>query len=432
MELTRSGMLAFFKNTKSVLITLICLAYSGLYFSIAVSNITLFALVLFCLINTRPSEFIQSLRQHTLPKLLAGLYLLLVLGLLYTSNQKTGLFILEKKAALLLIPLLALPLFERIQVPRSSVYGILGVITIGSSLLLLFIASFKALVIQDSQAFYFENFTTPLIHYVYYAMYFAIGSLFLIDSLFDSMVKRKNGAAFLILLFVYSLSFLILVASKTGILAFSLASVFLLYKRIQSRKLFLLSLFTLIISASVVLYFNETTRNRFTELTQNLSLLTRDQLGDWNEEVITGLNMRLLFWKISVIHIWQDNRMLWGTGTGDTQDYLDALYTNPKYNRYGYVGWDTHNEWVFTFVQLGLIGVVVLALLYFSYWRKASQKGDLKFIVFLFITLAFSMSESILESNKGIVYFSLFFTLFASAYSQKAPAHELKGATPAA
>jgi putative effector of murein hydrolase LrgA (UPF0299 family) len=414
-----SDIAAFAKNTKSILIALIGLAYTGMLFSIPVSNLCLALLLLFCLIHTRPKELLRSIKEHRLPQLLIIGYLLLLIGLLYTTNMETGFFILEKKLALLLIPILALPIFQRLEVSRGTTYRIIGYITVGSSLVLLSIGGFKGWILNDPQAFYFENFTKPLIHYVYYAMYFAIGMLCLLDSLFDRLARNKQGVLILLGLFIYGLSFLLLVASKTGILAFSMASAFLLYKRMESKKLFLISMLALVTTASVVLYFNETTRNRFTELSQNLSILTRDQLGDWNEEVITGLNMRLLFWKISVVHIWRDHMVLWGTGTGDTQDYLNALYTDPKYNRYGYVGWDTHNEWVFTFVQLGLMGVAVLALLYFIYWRKAIRKEDLKFLVFLFITLAFSMSESILESNKGIVYVALFFTLFASAYGQE-------------
>lgn len=414
-----SDIAAFAKNTKSILIALVGLAYTGMLFSIPVSNLCLALLLLFCLIHTRPQEFLRSIKEHRLPQLLTIGYLLLLIGLLYTTNMQNGLFVLEKKLALLLIPILALPLFQRFEISKERTFRIIGYITLGSSFFLLSIGAFKTWILNDPQAFYFENFTKPLIHYVYYAMYFAIGMLCLLDSLFESLVRKKRGVLVLLGLFVYGLSFLLLVASKTGILAFSLASAYLLYKRMESKKLFLISMLVLVTTASVVLYFNDTTRSRFTELSQNLSILTRDQLGDWNEEVITGLNMRLLFWKISVVHIWRDHRVLWGIGTGDTQDYLDALYTNPQYNRYGYVGWDTHNEWVFTFVQLGLMGVAVMGLLYFIYGRKAARNEDLKFIVFLFITLAFSMSESILESNKGIVYFALFFTLFASAYGQE-------------
>jgi O-antigen ligase len=172
----------------------------------------------------------------------------------------------------------------------------------------------------------------------------------------------------------------------------------------------------LFLSGSLILYFNDTTRSRFTELTQNLSILTRDKLG---EEVITDLNMRLLFWKISILHSWNDHLVLTGVGTGDAQDYLDSLYTHPNYQLYGYVGWDSHNQWVFTFVQLGVIGVAAMALLFGWSFKGAFRRSDLRFMIFLIITFGFSQSESILESNKGIVFFSLLFTLLCVSYNKK-------------
>lgn len=416
-------MISFGKNTKRILIGLIALAYAGLFFSIPVSNITLLLVLLFCVVQTPPADYLRAFKTHPLLLLITASYLLLLLGLLYTSNLPVGYFILEKRAGLLLIPLLAMPLFQRMEIGRDDMlFRIIGLITLLTSVVLLLIGGYQAWILKDPNAFYFETFTRPFIHYVYYAIYFAVGMLCFLDSLFDRWIQRRYGVALLLILFVYSLGFLILVASKTGVLAFSAGSIVLLYRRLQSRKIFLFSLLTLALSAAVFLYYNDTTRSRFTELTQNLSILTRDQLGDWNEEVITGLNMRLLFWKISVIHIVNDGMVLWGTGTGDTQDYLDALYINPVYNRRGYVGWDTHNQWVFTFVQLGLAGVVVWAALYFMYSRKAHRENDLKFLAFLIVTFAFSMSESILESNKGIVYFGLFFTVFASRYGPITPA----------
>jgi O-antigen ligase len=418
-----SGMISFGKNTKRILIGLIALAYAGMFLPILVSNITLFLLLLFCLLQTPLNEYIRSFKAHPLLPLITASYVLLLLGLLYTTNLPVGYFVLEKRAGLLLIPLLAMPLFQRLEVGRElGLFRIIGLITLLTSALLLLIGGYNAWILNDPNAFYFETFTRPFIHYVYYAIYFAVGMLCFLDSLFERWIARRHGVILLLSLFVYSLGFLMLVASKTGVLAFSVGSIFLLYRRLQSRKVFLLSLLTLALSASVFLYYNDTTRSRFTELTQNLSILTRDQLGDWNEEVITGLNMRLLFWKISVIHIVNDGMVLQGTGTGDTQDYLDALYTNPVYNRRGYVGWDTHNQWVFTFVQLGLAGVSVWAVLYYLYAWKADRENDLKFLAFLLVTFAFSMSESILESNKGIVYFALFFTLFASRYPRLTPA----------
>ena len=409
-------MLPFLKNTKSILTWLVCFSYIGLFFPIGVSNMTLIALLVFCVIKTKPGEILKTIRENQFSQIIIALYLLQIVGLLYTENVKTGIFILEKKVSLLLIPIFVLPLFQKEDSLEDTLIEKIGIITLLSSFCLLGIATFKAFFLNDSQAFFFENFTSPFVHYVYYAMYFACGSLLLIDAVFDRLLERKYGVFIIILLFIYSLGFLILVASKTGILAFGLASIVFLYKKIQSKRVFTLSMAMLLLVASLILYFNETTRSRFTELTQNLSILTRDELG---EEVITDLNMRLLFWKISVVHSLNDHLFLAGVGTGDAQDYLDSLYTNPKYQLYGYVGWDPHNQWIYTFIQLGLLGVLIMALLYTTSVIRAITQNDLKFLISLIITFGFSQSESILESNKGIVFFSLLLTILCIPYKKK-------------
>lgn len=130
----------------------------------------------------------------------------------------------------------------------------------------------------------------------------------------------------------------------------------------------------------------------------------------------TGLNMRLLFWKLQIVHGVKDNIIWTGVGTGDAQDYIDAIYNLPIYQLYGYISWDSHNQWIYTMIQLGIVGVIVLAVLYIIFFKAALMRKDLCFLIFLTITFSFSLTESILELNKGIIYFSLFFALLSLPY----------------
>lgn len=408
-------MFKYLKNTKSLLTGLICLAYIGLFLPIGVSNITLIALLVFCLLKTKPWEILMAIKENSFSKLFLALYFVQMIGLFYTTNLHNGFFILEKKLSLLLIPLIVLPLLQKVNTDTKLILKWIGIITVASSLVLLVIATIKRLILNDPQAFFYEDFTS--IHYVYYSIYFACGALLLIDALFDTWVEKKFGVLSITMLFVYSLAILILVASKTGIGAFCVASIFLLYKKIPNKKIFALSLLFLITTAFVLLYFNATTRNRFIEMDQNLSFLLLDDFRGV-EVYITDLTMRLLFWKISIVHLWQDHLIMTGVGTGDAQDYINSLYILPQYELYGYVNWDSHNQWVFTFIQMGLMGILVMAILYGKYFIEGFRINDLKLICFLIITGGFSLTESILESNKGIVFFALLFTLFCSAHKK--------------
>lgn len=345
------------------------------------------------------------------------IYGLQIIGLLYTSNLQTGFFILEKKLSLILIPLIVLPVVLKFDPDLKALFKKLGIITILSSVVLIILAGIKSLFLHDPRAFYFEEVTS--IHYVYYSIYFACGSLILIDSVFESSHQRKTLV--IILLFAYSLCVLVLVASKTGMMAFGAAAVVVLYRRIENRKIFAVALIMMALLSTVFLYFNETTRNRFVGLDEHLSILKLDDFRG-KEVHITDLNMRLLFWKISVSNLWKENAILTGVGTGDAQDFIDALYVLPQYDLRGYIGWDSHNQWVYTLIQLGIIGFAAMALLYGRYFLLAWKKNNLAFLSFLIITSLFTLSESILESNKGIVFVALLFTLFCASCERKGEA----------
>ena len=181
------------KNTKSILTWLICLAYVGMFFSIKLSNITLIVLFLFCLFQTNPRNIVQAIRENLFSQTIIAFYILHAVGLFYTDNMPSGLFELEKKASFVLIPVIALPVFIKFEIEKDSVFRKLGYITIMSSLALLCIAFFRQFVLHVPQAFYYETF--PPINYPYYSMYFACGSLFLINSLFDGLLNKRFGQA---------------------------------------------------------------------------------------------------------------------------------------------------------------------------------------------------------------------------------------------
>jgi O-antigen ligase len=403
--------------TKRIFTWLVGATYVGMFFPIAISNIPLILLFVFCLLQLKPLEMIVSIRQSLFAKLILAMYLLQIVGLLYTKNYSSGFFMLEKKVCFLLIPVPVLSAFIKLKIEPRSILRILGIITVASSLVLFCIAFYRKFILNDPQAFFFESFGdfegfSP-IHYVYYAMYFGCGSLILIDSLYEQLKNHKLGWLAVSGLYAYSLGVMTLVASKTGIGVFILATLVFLFFKIPNKKIVAVSFFAVGLLTFLLLSFNETTQNRFKGLTDHLSMVTEgEQIKDAN---FNGLNMRLLFWKIQISHLWGDGIFLTGTGTGDNQDYIDSLYKLPQY-KLPYIGWDSHNQWVYTLVQVGVVGVLLMGALFFYYAIKAVRSVDVKLLSFLIITLGFSFTESILESNKGIVFFTFFFCFLAMSH----------------
>jgi len=399
-------MMQAFKLTKLQLSWLISICYMGLLLPIKYSNITLILLLAASLLSLNLSLLKVAWKTSQFLKITCFYFLVHIAGLLYTEDMGNGLFVLEKKVSLILLPLLVFPhliTFDKVDV--RMLLNKIGILTMLGSLLVLMVSIFGYFVLHNPKAFYFENFTP--IHYVYYAIYFSFGSLVFLDFVFDYLKRYRWGFVLWIVLLCYTVGMLILISSKMGIITFTLGASVLMYLKSSSKRYFFVGIILFILSLSGFIAIHDTTRNRFLDITKNFDILKRNQLTYDVNEKFTGVNLRLLFWKYSLSHLWQKKSYIVGVGTGDTQHFLDQAYVAHNLSVYDYKGWDPHNQWVFTVIQLGIAGVLSFAL-YFLYGLVLSVRGkDFRFFFFLLVCFCFSMTESILESNKGIVFFAL-------------------------
>lgn len=392
---------------------LFCLAYAGLFFELPISNVTLFLLSVSCLITLNVGKLKKSISSNWPIRLMLLFYLLHIIGLLYSENLSNGLFGLEKKVTLLVFPVLLFPALQQLPaLEKSKLFLRIGIITISSSLIFLIIAFLKKYFYSYALAFHPDFFAS--IPYVFYGIYFATGSLFLLSTLNERWDASPRKFVTLSLLVIYSLGALVIIGSKTGIISYVTGLALFLYLKLRSRKLFSLSLVAIGVALCIFLLLYPDTSNRFKVLSRNLSVLTEETLE--NKEEFTGLNLRLYFWKTAVSQLWRDNFLITGVGTGDGQDYLDKAYEEKKLQNYGFMHFDPHNQWVTTLVQLGIIGVIILGLVFYTAWRSSRKAGQSNFFFFAIIMLCYSFSESILEANKGVVFFALMFCLVVAVH----------------
>ena len=122
---------------------------------------------------------------------------------------------------------------------------------------------------------------------------------------------------------------------------------------------------------------------------------------------------RLIMWNTS-LKVISENFFL-GTGTGDYNDEL--IKKNHLFKNYGVAKSElnSHNQFLNTFVQIGLIGFLVLSLIFYSFFRAVIKKQ--KIVLFLigicfFINFLF---ESFIETQSGIILFCILMTISASS-----------------
>lgn len=123
---------------------------------------------------------------------------------------------------------------------------------------------------------------------------------------------------------------------------------------------------------------------------------------------------RSVAWYSSIQLIKQN--FLVGVGTGDATSELNALYRELGIERLADQNLNSHNQFLDAIVRNGILGILALVLIYFYgvYDTRFNNRLYLLFIIIIAIT---SMTENILDRQKGAVFFAVFNVLLYK-YSQ--------------
>ncbi len=111
-----------------------------------------------------------------------------------------------------------------------------------------------------------------------------------------------------------------------------------------------------------------------------------------------------------------------GHGSGSEIGLLKERFFEARFYRSYLAGLNAHNQFISFFIKTGIIGLLVyLGTLYFGF-RKAISGRDLLLLAFLVIIATVSCSENFLDVDKGIFFYSVFFSLFIFSGGDKTEA----------
>jgi O-antigen ligase len=391
----------------------------------------------------------------------ASLYLLYVIGLLYTENMAYAKFDLEVKLSLFIFPFLfatsdlnfakgtfsekriaaivyCLLLFLTTWLQRTE-YGILfftvltwimlfGILFIFSdmlvpsypvrkqitasfvagcligSLILLLHAASRYLYLDDHGSFYYWPLSW-IFHPSYYSMYldFAITALAL-ELLNSKQVYRLWGKVLMSVLLLYFIILIFLLGSKSGLLVLAALALLLVLYQVFVRKKFWMGI--VVLAVSILAFYCGVNFFSYTAERVNLSLgsISNQQGSALDKE--NSINTRLEIWKDS----WQIIKKNWlfGVGTGDVKDVLIEKYKKDHF----VVGYkdrrNAHEQFLQTFIALGIVGFLILfAMIILPAWTALRHRHYLYF-VFLVIFAINIMVESMLENQAGVIFYAFF------------------------
>lgn len=353
---------------------------------------------------------IKLLLQRPLIIIFITFYLLFLLGMLYTSNSEFGKFILEKKLSLIVLPLVIGTSISFNKKMKENVLTVFVFSCFVASLICFGNGLYHYFSTQSCFYLLHEQLSSIIsFHPPYFGMYLSFAILIILEHLRKNLfILTRTQKFFLALISFYFFCFIILLSARMALaflLLFStIAGTYFFYKQ---KKLLLWFLVFFSLSGFGIFMMSKSVflRERVTKLfTTDLSVI------DGGKE--NGLTIRLVKWKCSIQGIIENP--LSGTGTGDAVDYLVKCYEKKNFwGMYPQYRYNSHNQYLETTLTLGAPGLICFLLCilmpFISAWRK-SQYLLLSFIaLFSFCCL----TESYLERQQGIVFFTFFISLLS-------------------
>ena len=380
----------------------------ALPFDFFYSKIILVSFGLHTLIHTQ-KEKVKNI--FTKPGLiLISIYLLGLLAILYSPDKPEGINVATKQLAIFIFPVLFALTNLDLEKYKLNLICIFGFTCTATILYLYADAVYTILYFHlplsslYTLAFMNHNFSLPIeIHATYLSVYTAFSLL-----AFLYLVFKKTGPKlrwiYIIAIIVLSVG-LIQLSSRAVFIAF-LATVNLIFPFFlfqgKKRLIFFLAASFISLIILVIIMNVDSFKTRYiselkTDLTNDVKIIenTEPRLARWN--AITELIKRS-----PVI----------GYGTGAEKKLLKEKY----FEKGLYISYlnefNAHSEYLSIVIKIGVIGLAIfIYILYFGF-ASAIRKKDILFLSFMVIITVVSISENILDLNKGIFFYSFFFPFF--------------------
>ena len=331
---------------------------------------------------------------------LALFWLINIIGLLHSNDLIKGLMRTYDKLPFLVYPLVFFTI-DKTFFTEKRVHTLFKGILCATAIMLMLNwgnALVQYFTTNETHYFYYTYFSRFSGHPSYCSLIVCIA--FIIAFYFLVRQLKLTAIALIALLFFFAIS-IYFFQSRSGILAFGVVLLFSLFYYLHTRKKTYWyaagGILTILLLAVII-----------TKLSSNRTGYFMDKMSteQWQAKDILGLRGEI--WEVSY-QIAMEHK-IWGIGTGyDTESYLtkDNL---ELFNRTSFI--NTHNQFLQTFLEHGILGICVLTfLMIYSFYFAIKTKNYL--LLMLLISMIINLFfESMFERTSGIFTFSLFYCLF--------------------
>ncbi|MBS1507152.1 MAG: O-antigen ligase family protein [Bacteroidetes bacterium] len=233
------------------------------------------------------------------------------------------------------------------------------------------------------------------LHPTYFSLYLA----FCLVILINEQLNRKSINFIHQLMAVIISIFIIFLASRIAILVVGLCLIAAIFKNTyEKKKESAIQALGLVLTLALVLWINPVSKFRLIEEPANTEYRLNQENTSWN-----SVNYRLLEWRASLNVIWKSP--LLGIGPNEAQKAMNSFYQQFNQSTVN-LNYNAHNQYLQTWMELGVIGLIgLLACIFVPLMYRDTTSTHVAFIL---IFSVMCLTESLLERQKGIVFFAFF------------------------
>jgi O-antigen ligase len=374
-----------------------CLPFGSLFISGVIVLWTISSLF-----NIDPVQLKKGFRNPTLWVCIL-FFLLTVVSAFFSSDREDALFSIEIKMTLVLFPYLMFCFYWPLEILKRCVISFVSGCFF-ACLYLIVRASLYAMN-GDTGYFYYTLFS-DFIHTSSFAMYLVLAITFvtlLYHKWFYTQKSIIYSSWFFVFIFIASI---FLCSSKLGLISFFICfTIVCFYRfRLYLKPVSMVAALLVVFATAVLL------SKLFPGPVDRMSSLSAVSLENLDKTSSESTTVRILIWREAADLI--RNNFVFGTGVGDANASLYAAY-----EKNGLTGalehkLNAHNQFLQTFIGMGVIGFLSLCILTFGMIVKGvKQRKFFLFIFSLLIILNF-LVESMLQRSDGTLFFTFFLCFF--------------------
>jgi O-antigen ligase len=394
------------------------LSFFLLIFSIPWSNnFNSQAIILFCVITAITPSFQQKkqrLKSNLLWVYFTAFFILTAGSLIWDDQPFSSLKPLEKYVGFLFLPLFitAMPKLSEQAMKRSLIIFVCSTLIV---LLICFVKSAKEYTESgDYRVFHYHYLSQQMeLNAIYLALYCCFSIVILLYYFFivpESKTGRYKAIALLLCLGLAGSIILLSAKMVIAILALVIISI-LLYIGFLKKRFLKSAILIFVICATGVVMINQI---HYIKWRIGVTELKKYKGPDDNQN---GLAVRQMIWESTVELIRE--KPLVGFGIQSASKELVEKYHEKNFELGIAQEYNAHNTYLQTGLHCGIMGIAVLLLLLGALVREALLQRNFFLFFFLLVVVPQSITESMFEVQKGIIFFVVFSSLFVNHVQNK-------------